>query len=202
MSSDESSPELENQSTGSSPAILDYSKEEEAGAVVVSATIVNDEEDDRSEDGSNNDDNINDAESCSDEEVDVTMEEEDEDASIACAVVVSVEVENDSGEEKKSKTYQKSQNEAEEEEGPTVSTPTRTRKRKRSSGRKDDGIPGVKDLGIPFRAIKRIMKIDPDIATVQNEAAMVTTYALELFVKKIVNESYLNAKKRGRNTVK
>jgi histone H3/H4 len=197
MSSDESSPELENQSPEASPAIPDYSKEDEAGAVVVSATIVNDEEDDRSED-----DNINDAESCSDEEVDVTMEEEDEDASIAYAVVVSAEVENDSGEEKKSKTYQKSQNEAEEEGGPTVSTPTRTRKRKRSSGRNDDGIPGVKDLGIPFRAIKRIMKIDPDIATVQNEAAMVTTYALELFVKKIVNESYLNAKKRGRNTVK
>mmetsp|Transcript_21785 Transcript_21785/g.25941 ORF Transcript_21785/g.25941 Transcript_21785/m.25941 type:complete len:238 (+) Transcript_21785:143-856(+) len=79
------------------------------------------------------------------------------------------------------------------------------RKKKGSSDRKDrkgDNIPSVKNLGIPFRAIKRTMKIDPDIATVQNEAAMVATYAVELFVKKMVKQSYDSAKKRGRNTVR
>jgi len=63
-------------------------------------------------------------------------------------------------------------------------------------------IPTVKELEIPFRAIRRLMKVDKDIGTVQNEAAMVATYAVELFVEKIVNESNANAKKRGRNTVK
>jgi len=79
------------------------------------------------------------------------------------------------------------------------------KKKKGSSDRKDrrgDSIPSVKSLGIPFRAIKRTMKIDPDIATVQNEAAMVATYAVELFVKKMVKQSYDSAKKRGRNTVR
>ena len=41
-----------------------------------------------------------------------------------------------------------------------------------------------------------------DIGTVQNEAAMVATYAVEMFVEKMVYESHDNAKKRGRNTVK
>ena len=41
-----------------------------------------------------------------------------------------------------------------------------------------------------------------DIGTVQNETAMVATYAVEMFVEKTVSESHDNAKKRGRNTVK
>mmetsp|Transcript_15458 Transcript_15458/g.23158 ORF Transcript_15458/g.23158 Transcript_15458/m.23158 type:complete len:234 (+) Transcript_15458:134-835(+) len=68
--------------------------------------------------------------------------------------------------------------------------------------KRKDFIPSVKDLGIPFRAIKRIMKIDKDIGTVQNEAAIVATYAVELFVEKMVKCSHDNAQKRGRNTVK
>lgn len=80
--------------------------------------------------------------------------------------------------------------------------PGRRNSRKRATPRKVNEIPSVKDLGIPFRAIKRIMKVDKDIGTVQNEAAMVATYAVELFVEKIVKESNENAKKRGRNTVK
>jgi histone H3/H4 len=46
------------------------------------------------------------------------------------------------------------------------------------------------------------MKLDKDIGTVQNEAAMVATYAVEMFMEKMVNESHDKAKKRGRNTVK
>lgn len=63
-------------------------------------------------------------------------------------------------------------------------------------------IPNAKDLFVPFRVIKRIMKVDKDIGTVQNEAAMVATYALELFIERMMEESYENAIKRGRNTVK
>lgn len=85
----------------------------------------------------------------------------------------------------------------------TPHTETKKRKRKASPKKQKSGeIPSVKDLGIPFRAVKRLMKIDKDIVTVQNEAAMVATYAVELFVEKIVKESNGNAKKRGRNTVK
>lgn len=65
-----------------------------------------------------------------------------------------------------------------------------------------DAIPNAKDLFVPFRVIKRIMKIDKDIGTVQNEAAMVATYALELFIENMMKESHENAIKRGRNTVK
>jgi histone H3/H4 len=63
-------------------------------------------------------------------------------------------------------------------------------------------IPNAKDLFVPFRVTKRIMKVDKDIGTVQNEAAMVATYALELFIERMMEESYENAIKRGRNTVK
>ena len=46
------------------------------------------------------------------------------------------------------------------------------------------------------------MKMDKDIATVQNEAAIVTTFAAELFVTKIAQESHGRAKTRSRNTVR
>lgn len=192
MSSDESSSSEEDNILESVPAIP---ADDEADAVVVSAIVVNDQEDDRSDD-SDNDENSNNAESFSDEEA------EDEDTSIACAVVVSADVGNGST-PKKALGAQRNNNNNNDTAREIRPGPLKGRKRKRSTEKNKDGqIPSVKDLGIPFRAIKRIMKIDADIATVQNEAAIVTTYALELFVKKIVNESYANAQKRGRNTVK
>jgi histone H3/H4 len=82
-------------------------------------------------------------------------------------------------------------------------TASKGRKRKLSLKKpKSDEIPSIKNLGIPFRAVKRIMKVDKDIGTVQNEAAMVATYAAELFIEKLVKESDSKAKKKGRNTVK
>lgn len=93
-----------------------------------------------------------------------------------------------------------------EPSSPTSETPgTESKKRKRklySKKHTSDEIPSIKDLGIPFRAVKRIMKVDKDIGTVQNEAAMVATYAAELFLEKLVKESNARAKKKGRNTVK
>jgi len=82
-------------------------------------------------------------------------------------------------------------------------TESKGRKRKLSLKKENsDEIPSIKNLGIPFRAVKRIMKVDKDIGTVQNEAAMVATYAAELFLEKLVKESDAKAKKKGRNTVK
>lgn len=57
-------------------------------------------------------------------------------------------------------------------------------------------------LTLPFRAIKRIMKIDNEIGTVQNEAAILTTFATELFLKKFSQESHALAKQKSRNTVR
>jgi len=62
--------------------------------------------------------------------------------------------------------------------------------------------PAVMGLTIPFRATKRTMKLDPDIATIQNEAAILTTLAAELFVKRLATASNVIAKSRGRNTIR
>lgn len=46
------------------------------------------------------------------------------------------------------------------------------------------------------------MKLDPDIPIVQNEAAIMTTMAAELFLKSLAKESQQIAKNRGRNTIR
>jgi histone H3/H4 len=71
-----------------------------------------------------------------------------------------------------------------------------------SSGTTICRTPSVHGLTIPFRTIKKAMKLDPDIPIVQNEAAIMTTVAVELFLKRLVVKSNLNAKTRGRNTVR
>ena len=134
------------------------------------------------------------------EEEEEEEEDDDDDSSVACAVVISEEAEN---ENTLNQTILETITTIKTDDADSVQdSSSKARKRKRDSTKKDGGVPSIKDLFIPCRATKRIMKLDPDIATVQNEAAVVTTYALELFIKKIVHESYLNAKKRGRNTVK
>lgn len=62
--------------------------------------------------------------------------------------------------------------------------------------------PAVKGLTIPFRTVKKAMKLDPDIPIVQNEAAIMTTMAAELFLKSLAKESQQIAKNRGRNTIR
>jgi len=88
----------------------------------------------------------------------------------------------------------------------TKSTPASgkrtTRKSSLGSGAKKGRTPSVAGLTIPFRTVKKAMKLDPDIPIVQNEAAIMTTVAAELFLKKLAKESFRNAKNRGRNTVK
>ena len=46
------------------------------------------------------------------------------------------------------------------------------------------------------------MKLDPDIPIVQNEAAIMTTMAAELFLKKLAKESQKTCNTRGRNTIR
>ena len=48
----------------------------------------------------------------------------------------------------------------------------------------------------------KAMKLDPDIPIVQNEAAIMTTMAAELFLKSLAKESHRIAKTRGRNTIR
>jgi histone H3/H4 len=62
--------------------------------------------------------------------------------------------------------------------------------------------PSVAGLTIPFRTVKKAMKLDPDTPIVQNEAAIMTTIAAELFLKRLAKESFHSAKLRGRNTIR
>ena len=57
-------------------------------------------------------------------------------------------------------------------------------------------------LTIPFRTIKRIMKIDTSIGIVQNDAAIVVTAALEHFVKELATKALKLSEKKGRGTIK
>lgn len=100
-----------------------------------------------------------------------------------------------------------------EEDGASSGTPVTSeggdnRKKKKSSpvsarrtGRKGR-TPSVAGLTIPFRTVKKAMKLDPDTPIVQNEAAIMTTIAAELFLKRLAKESFHSAKLRGRNTIR
>jgi histone H3/H4 len=60
----------------------------------------------------------------------------------------------------------------------------------------------VTGLSIPFRTIKKAMKLDPDILIVQNEAALVVTKAAEMFLENLAMESLKISKNHGRNTIR
>mmetsp|Transcript_20939 Transcript_20939/g.37815 ORF Transcript_20939/g.37815 Transcript_20939/m.37815 type:complete len:213 (+) Transcript_20939:72-710(+) len=74
------------------------------------------------------------------------------------------------------------------------------KKKKYNDGRPRQ--PAAKGLTIPFRTIKRIMKLDTDIGIVQNDAAIIAAAALEMFVKEFATKSLEIAKRKGRNTIK
>ena len=60
-------------------------------------------------------------------------------------------------------------------------------------------VASVADLWIPFRTIKKAMKLEPDVPLVQNEAAIMATVATELFLKNLANAALKAAKANGRN---
>lgn len=62
--------------------------------------------------------------------------------------------------------------------------------------------PAAKGLILPYRAIRRIMKLDKENSTIQIEAAIVAAKAAELFVQKMAKESHKHAKEHGRNGIK
>jgi histone H3/H4 len=86
----------------------------------------------------------------------------------------------------------------------SVTTPPKKKKPppKASSSAKKGRSPSVAGLTIPFRTVKKAMKLDPDIPIVQNEAAIMTTIAAEAFLKKLAKKSYRNARNRGRHTIR
>ena len=57
-------------------------------------------------------------------------------------------------------------------------------------------------LTIPFRTIKRLMKMDPSVGIVQNDAAIVVAAAAEHFVRVFAVRSLEVAREKGRNIVK
>ena len=48
----------------------------------------------------------------------------------------------------------------------------------------------------------KIFKLDPDIPIVQNEAAIMTTLAAELFLRRLAEQSQKICKARGKNTIR
>eukprot|EP00429_Kryptoperidinium_foliaceum_P002200 CAMPEP_0176007270 /NCGR_PEP_ID=MMETSP0120_2-20121206/3146_1 /TAXON_ID=160619 /ORGANISM="Kryptoperidinium foliaceum, Strain CCMP 1326" /LENGTH=198 /DNA_ID=CAMNT_0017340025 /DNA_START=70 /DNA_END=666 /DNA_ORIENTATION=- len=80
--------------------------------------------------------------------------------------------------------------------------PTKKKKKAVPPTARRGRAPAVKGLTIPFRTVKKAMKLDPDIPIVQNEAAIMTTMAAELFLKSLAKESQQIAKNRGRNTIR
>ena len=83
----------------------------------------------------------------------------------------------------------------------TPSSKAAPRKSIGGSGRKGRA-PSVKGLTIPFRTVKKAMKLDPNTPIVQNEAAIMTTLAAELFLKRLAKDSHRNSKNRLRNTIR
>jgi histone H3/H4 len=71
-----------------------------------------------------------------------------------------------------------------------------------SSSAKRGRVPSVNGLTIPFRTVKKAMKLDPDTPIVQNEAAIMVTFASELFLKSLAQQSHRNARHRGRHTIR
>lgn len=149
------------------------------------------------------------------DEDDVPLDEE----AAAAAVAVVDEVEDDDEEDDEvvatasvegdEMTIQSTMTNDDETAG---GTPTTAETKKAKGGKRKRGgpppgsrkgrTPAVRGLTIPFRAIKRTMKMDPDIGTVQNEAAIMTTLAAELFIKSLATQSIQNAKNKGRNTIR
>ncbi|KAL3800802.1 hypothetical protein HJC23_001639 [Cyclotella cryptica] len=62
--------------------------------------------------------------------------------------------------------------------------------------------PAVRELTLPYRSIKRTMKLDRSVGIVQNDAAILVTYATELFIKKLAKDSQEISMKKGRGTIK
>jgi histone H3/H4 len=128
---------------------------------------------------------------------------DDEDSDVGVTTVGSSKIEPDSLDldDTKGDDEEDSEDEGSIKSSATDHTPAKKNsKRSRASAAKR--IPSVAGLTIPFRTVKKAMKLDPDTPIVQNEAAIMTTIAVELFVKSLAVASLENAKSRGRTNVR
>ena len=58
------------------------------------------------------------------------------------------------------------------------------------------------DLAIPKNAVKRIMKLDPEVGAVSAEAVIAVAKATEIFLEKFATDSYNIAVDKNRKTVR
>lgn len=65
-----------------------------------------------------------------------------------------------------------------------------------------DGQPSTDQLQIPKAAIKRIMKLDPEVSQVANDAVVLVAKATEIFLEKFAGAARARATARDRGTVK
>jgi histone H3/H4 len=131
------------------------------------------------------------------EEVSAAVVDDDDDEEEGEGIVVAASVDDED-----EATTIKSELTNDEEESKRPKGGVKRRRGGPPPGSRKGRTPAVQGLAIPFRAIKRTMKMDPDIGTVQNEAAIMTTMAAELFVKKLASQSHHIAKSKGRNTIR
>jgi histone H3/H4 len=197
--------------------------EEEVEVVADAAGVDDDDEDDGDNDGENNDGDNNDDDNNDDDE-----EEEEEPVAVSAVKFQEKEVDEEQHGDEESlmdaedptenneNADEDDETQATEEDAASQSslktpakTGTRGGKKRTPSSRSSVGdsstkkrAPSVKGLTIPFRTVKKAMKLDPDIPIVQNEAAIMTTMAAELFLKSLAKQSHRNAKNRGRNTIR
>ncbi|EJK66775.1 hypothetical protein THAOC_12269 [Thalassiosira oceanica] len=66
----------------------------------------------------------------------------------------------------------------------------------KKSSSKPKRTPPVGGTVIPFRTIKKLMKRDPDVAIIQNDAALLVTAAMELFAVELAKKAQIRAEKR------
>ena len=62
--------------------------------------------------------------------------------------------------------------------------------------------PAVAGLTIPFRTVKKAMKMDPANSIVQNEAAVMTTKAAELFLQRLAKKAESVCETRKRSVIR
>lgn len=145
---------------------------------------------------------------------------DDYDAAPVASVVADPSHENDSDDEKEDLDVTIDQDDDSIGTGDNSSMTPMNRKRSSSEasptppGMTDSGAkrrkyndgqprrPAVRDLTLPYRSIKRTMKLDPSVGIVQNDAAYLVTYATELFIKKLAKDSQELALKKGRSIIK
>jgi len=60
----------------------------------------------------------------------------------------------------------------------------------------------VQSLQLPYRIVKKIMKIDDEVLTVHNESAILMSHAAELFIEHLGQLAHNTAQDRGRSLIR